>query len=486
MSKRKNHKRSRHKQFLYQSQETLLQNSDTSDEIDYVENKYISLQKKSRSSERLLHQRSPESVLFESEQPDLSYYDDLSPEIVPRFRRIKLDLNGSNKHETKEKNNSEKELEVAKVNQVNNLFKQNIDVSAKECFLLDKTLSMNQEIKLEMNNCKFLQEKKSFSRIKFNDYTTTEIRSPKSSYHFPCGYSSEPTKFSNFNSESESHFLDEFQTMISTCDSVGRYEEKWNKHDQDTRVKIINEKIEQDSDGNRSNNWSECRQILSNLRYLSNIKVRTANQEFFGNRVQTNSFSCYTSSSLTSNETSNECINKHYSAEDEKINNKVDDGQNYIDTKSNATRIRARSITPCSGSPPPAKRCRTTLKFDDEVEAEGSKKPVDSATVTDLLQIEKKNVQNYFCPNTTITKTIWSSNSSESPTTLILDLPVMSDSGSCSRCFQEVINFHFNFFNSIDLFKIKIFFSYSNIYIAFIIKNDKSNIIMIKKKRYRT
>lgn len=436
MPKRKNHKRSRHK-FLYQSQETLLQNSDTSDEIDYAENKYISLQKKSRSSERLLHQRSPESVLFESEQPDLSYYDDLSPEIVPRFRRIKLDLNGSDKHEAGEKSNkSEKEI-VAKINQANNLFKQNTDVSGKECFLLDKTLSMNQEIKLEMNNCKFLQEKKSFSRIKFNDYTT-EVRSPKSSYRFSCGYTSEPTKFSNFNSESESqnefhNFLDEFQTMISTCDSVSQYEEKRNSRD---RVKIINEKIEQDSDGNRSNNWSECRQILSNLRYLSNIKVRTGNQEFFGNRVQTNSFSCYTSSSLTSNETSNERINKHYSVEDEKINNKVD--ENYTDTKSSSTRIRARSITPCSGSPPPAKRCRTTLKFDDEVEAEGSQKPVDSAT--DLLQMEKKNVQNYFCPNTTITKTIWSSNSSESPTTLILDLPVMSDSGSCSRCFQEVIH----------------------------------------------
>lgn len=373
MPKRKNHKRSRHK-FLYQSQETLLQNSDTSDEIDYAENKYISLQKKSRSSERLLHQRSPESVLFESEQPDLSYYDDLSPEIVPRFRRIKLDLNGSDKHEAGENSNkSEKEV-VAKINQANNLFKQNTDVSGKECFLLDKTLSMNQEIKLEMNNY-------------------------------------------------------EFQTMISTCDSVSQYEEKRNSRD---RVKIINEKIEQDSDGNRSNNWSECRQILSNLRYLSNIKVRTGNQEFFGNRVQTNSFSCYTSSSLTSNETSNERINKHYSVEDEKINNKVD--ENYTDTKSSSTRIRARSITPCSGSPPPAKRCRTTLKFDDEVEAEGSQKPVDSAT--DLLQMEKKNVQNYFCPNTTITKTIWSSNSSESPTTLILDLPVMSDSGSCSRCFQ--------------------------------------------------
>lgn len=432
MTKRKAYKQSRRKQCLDQSQESLLQKSDTSDEVDCVQHKYTPFKKRSRSTERLLHQRSPESVLFESDQPDLSCYDDFSPEIVPTLRRIKLDLNKLDKNE-EEKKVEQKGPELIEIKQVKNLFKQNIDKSTEKCFPLDKTLSMNDEIKLEMNDCQ------------------------KSAYNFPCDYTSELTpQFANFNSESEPqngyhNFFDEFQTTISACESVGRYEEKWDGRDRDTRYEIVNEKNSQNSAGNKFiNNWSECRRILSNLRHLNSLRVRTANQEFFGNLLPKSKkcdetrllqMSPFSYNTPSSEENSDERTNKRpFVDETDKIDNKVDDIRDYREVESN-TRIRARSCTPCSGSPPPAKRCRTTLKFDDEEDMERLEKPVATNTVTDLLPMEKKSVQKHLCPNPTITKTPWSADSSESPTTLILDLPAVSNSGGCNKCLEDVISF---------------------------------------------
>lgn len=461
MTKRKAYKQPRRKQCLHQSQESLLQKSDTSDEVDCVQHKYSPFKKKSRSTERLLHQRSPESVLFESDQPDLSCYDDLSPEIVPTFRRIKLDLHKSEKNE-KEKKVEQKGPELIELKQVKNLFKQNIDKSTEKCFPLDKTLSMNDEIKLEMNDCQSLQEEKSFSRTRLDVYScNNQLCSSKSAYNFPCDYTSELTpQFANFNSESEPqngyhNFFDELQTTISACESVGRYEEKWDGRDQDTRYEIVNEKNSQNSAGNKFiNNWSECRRILSNLRHLNSLRVRTANQEFFGNLLpkykkcdetrllQMSSFSYNTPSS---EENSDERTNKRpFVDETDKIDNKVDDIRDYREVESN-TRIRARSYTPCSGSPPPAKRCRTTLKFDDEEDMERLEKPVATTTVTDLLPMEETNVQKHLCPNPTITKTPWSADSSESPTTLILDLPAVSNSDGCNKCLEDVIFLSLNY-----------------------------------------
>lgn len=457
MTKRKAYKQSRRKQYLHQSQESLLQKSDTSDEVDCVQHKCTPFKKRSRSTERLLHQRSPESVLFESDQPDLSCYDDLSLEIVPTFREIELDLNKLDKNEKEEKV-EQKGPELIEIKQVKNLFKQNIDKSTEKCFPLDKTLSMNDEIKLEMNDCQSLQEEKSFSRTRLDVYScNNQLCSSKSAYNFPCDYTSELIpQFANFNSESEPqngyhNFFDEFQTTISACESVGRYEEKWDGRDRDTRYEIVNEKNSQSSAGNKFiSNWSECRRILSNLRHLNSLKVRTANQEFFGNLLskykkcdetrllQMSPFSYNTPSS---EENSNERTNKHPFVDGtDKIDNKVDDIRDYRKVESN-TRVRVHSYTPCSGSPPPAKRCRTTLKFDDEEDTERLEKPVATNTVTNLLPMEKKNVQKHLCPKPTITKTPWSTDSSESSTTLILDLPAVPNSNGCNKYLKDVIFF---------------------------------------------
>ncbi|KOC62921.1 hypothetical protein WH47_03112 [Habropoda laboriosa] len=455
MTKRKDYKRSRRKQPLSQSQENLLQNSDLSDSLD------TPVKKKPKSSERLLHQRSPESVLFESQVPDLPCFVELSPEIVPRLRRRQLDLNESNKNKEDERI-PEKEPEVVELKQVD-FPNQNVNIETEKCFQLDKTLSMNDEIRLDMNGCQSLQEGKSFSKNKLDsDIFNNDIRSSKSSYDFPCGYVSEPAQFANFKTELENQngfhqFLDEFRSAISACDFTSRFEEKdekyyekWNEQEQQTKFEIVNEKNPDDSNGSRSmSNWSECRRILSNLRQINNWKIRTSNLECIGNFLQKykkfdetrslhTSFLLYnTPPSMISEENSNGRTNKRPFEETEKTDDKVDDRNNYGEMNSNVTGIRARSTTPCRGSPPPAKRCRTTLKFDDEEEAEMQREPAASVTVADLLPVEKKNVQNCFYPNLTITKIPWSSGSTESPTNSSLDLPVVSDSGGYGKCLQE-------------------------------------------------
>lgn len=460
MVKRKIYKRSRLKQSLDQSQESLLQKSDTSNKVDCVGIKCTPLKRMSRSTEQLLHQRSPESVLFELEQPDLSCYDDLSPEIVPKLRRIKLDLNESDKKE-EEENIKQKEPELIEIKQTKDFFKQNIDKSAEECFPLEKTLSMNDEVKLEMNDCNSLREERSFSKIRLDDYAcNTELRSSKSAHNFPYGYTSEPaTQFATCNSKLKPqnklhNFPDKFQT--TACESIDQYEEKWSDQGPltGTRFEIVNEKNPSDSTGNQfTNNWTECRRILSNLRQLNSFKIRTGNQEFFGNLLpkykkcdetripQTNSLSCNALCSLTSEENSNELMNKrHFVDETNKIDNKIDDMRDYREIKNDMTRIRTRSITSCSGSPP-AKKCRTMLKFDDEEDVEKPQEPVASVTNVDLLPAEEKNVQNYFCPNTMITKESWSTGSPESSITSTLNFPAVSNSNSYVACLKEVIFF---------------------------------------------
>ena len=450
MVKRKMYKRSRLKQSLDQSQESLLQKSDTSDEVDCVRIKCTPLKRMSRSTEQLLHQRSPESVLFELKESDLSCYDDLSPEIVPKLRRMRLDLNESDKKK-EEESIKEKEPELIEIKQTKNLLKQNIDKPAEECFSLDKTLSMNDEIKLEMNDCQSLREGRSFSKTRLDDYACdTELR---------CGYTSEPaTQFVTCNSklkpQNELHdFLNKFQT--TACESVDQYEEKWNGQDllNGTRFEIVNEKNLQDSGtGNQFTNWAECRRILSNLRQLNSFKIRTGNQEFFGNllpkykkcdetrMLQANSLSSNRLSSLTREENSNELTSKRHFVDE---TDKIDDIRDHREIKGDMTRIRTRSITSCSGSPPPAKKCRTMLKFDDEEDVERPQELVASVTIADLLPAEEKNVQNYFCPNTMLTKTCWSAGSSESSITSTLNHPAVSNSNSYSACLKEVILFFY-------------------------------------------
>lgn len=454
MAKRKNYKRPRRKQALYHSQEMLLQKSDTSD--DDIGNEAAPLKRKGRSSERLLEQRSPESVLFETQQVELSCYDDLSPEIAPRVRRRKLDLNGSDNDNEQHDCGSQQEAELAEVEQ-DGPPEQTTDMPTGKCFPMDKTLSMSDAIKLEMNDCESLQEDKYFSE------TGPEAgASSKSGYDLPCGYVSEPVQLATFNSDVEaqnqgfSQLLAKLRSAVSACDPIGQFEEenkgdKWGREEgEGARFEVVNG-TSQDPSGTRfTANLSECKRIISNLRQLNSSKMRATTQEYITNflsnykkvdearSVQT-SFCGRTPSPLASQEESNERANKRHFAETNEADDKVEDRREYKNIENNVTRIRARSTTPCSGSPPPAKRCRTTLKFDDDEEIDQSRKPAVSTMITDLLPEETKNGQNSFCPSAIITKTPWSTCTSESPSTLTLDLPVVSDSGCCSRCMQEVI-----------------------------------------------
>ena len=454
MAKRKNYKRPRRKQVLYHSQEMLLQKSNTSD--DDMGNEAAPLKRKGRSSERLLEQRSPESVLFETQQVELSCYDDLSPEIAPRVRRRKLDLNGSDKDNEQHDCGSQQEAELAEVEQ-DEPRKETTDMPTGKCFPMDKTLSMSDAIKLEMNDCESLQEDKYFSETGPEAHACdSNIHSSKSAYDLPCGYVSEPAQLATFNSDVEaqnqgfSQLLAELRSAVSACEPIGQFEEENNgdKWGGGARFEVGNE-TSQDPSGTRfTANLSECKRIISNLRQLNSSKMRATTQEYITNflskykkvdearSVQT-SFCGRTPSPLASQEDSNERANKRPFAETDEADDKVEKRQEYKDVENNVTRIRARSTTPCSGSPPPAKRCRTTLKFDDDEEIDQPQKPAVSTTITDLLPEETKNGQSSFCPSAIITKMPWSTCTPESPSTLTLDLPVVSDSGCCSRCLQE-------------------------------------------------
>lgn len=441
MEKRKCYKRSRHKSSLHQSQECLLHSSDSSNDDDIERSRNTNCKKICGSSEKLLHQRSPESVLFESQPLDLSCYVEFSPEILPSLRRKKLNLDESDRCDKKEIIENENELEAT---QLNKLSRQNSDANH---FPLDKTLSINDEIKSDMNASQSMRKIESFST---DDHRVCncDFRSSKSAYGTSCDYVSVPLQDTNFNSEliprnqEYQHFSNKFETTTFCCESDGR-----TGRGGDARFDIVNEKNSRDTIETRSaNNWEECRRILSNLRQLSSFKVRTANHEFTANSVSKNKkfeevswFSCNTTSSVTSEENSNERVAKrpHPFNETDKVDdNKIDDDKNYGDIRDKAPRIRARSTTPCSGSPPPAKRCRTTLKFDDDEEVERPQDPPDSAAVIHLLPVEKRN-RSCICPSTKIAEGRWCSGSTVSPTVSILDLPLVSDSGGCSRCLNE-------------------------------------------------
>lgn len=443
-------KRSKCKQSLHHSQEMLLQNSESTDSIVSIGSD-TPLKKTRGSNEQLLQQRSPESVLFESPQLELSCYDDLSPEIVTRLRRMKLDPNQSDKNDDKQ-DEIQEETKSMELMHSNHLSTRKIDESPEQCFSMDKTLSLNDEIKVEMNECDTVQENKLSKEI----------------YELPCGYVSEPAPFGTFNSELETQnqeyhcFLDDFRSTTSSCEATGQFEdenksekcyETWNEQNSQSTNKfmIVNEKVSEDSGGSLITNWSECKRILSNLRRLNSVKVRTGTQECIANflpkskrydesrSMQTSSLSYHTPSSVTSSENSNEFINKRHLERNDIANDKVDDRRKYKEIKSTVSKIRARSTTPCSGSPPPAKRCRTTLKFDDEEETERSQKDAATVKVTDLLPVEKntEEEQSSLCP---IPKTSWRGCTPDSPTASTLALPAVSDSG-CSTRLREVIFF---------------------------------------------
>ncbi|XP_015435090.1 PREDICTED: LOW QUALITY PROTEIN: uncharacterized protein LOC107190737 [Dufourea novaeangliae] len=426
MAKRKCYKRSRRKQGLYQSQEMLLQKSGSSDTIDSIGNNDTPLRRNVGSSEQLLEQRSPESVLFDSQQLELSCCGDLSPEFAPKLRRRKLDLNNLNTNYEQYESEIQKEMKLFKENQ-SDVEPQQQKVDTSTLYPMEKTLPMNEEIKVDMHKCESIQNSKSFSNavLGVRNYNT-DFHSFKSMYDLPYGYVSEPGQFSTFNSDVESqnprfhHFLDEFQSAASSNE---HNKEEWNKQEsQKAKFDIVNEKCSQVSgDGRFTTNWSEYRRILSNLRQLKNLKVRSTSQKpgtsclpKYKTIVETRSM--YTSSlSLVSQGSWNP----------------------KILTLIKSTRIRARATMPYSGSPPPAKRCRTALKCYDDAETEHSDKAIVSLPASDLLSEEKKNTRNSFSSNLTASKTVWSSCTPESPTASTLDLPAVLDSGGCSRSLQD-------------------------------------------------
>ncbi|KZC12661.1 hypothetical protein WN55_04127 [Dufourea novaeangliae] len=226
MAKRKCYKRSRRKQGLYQSQEMLLQKSGSSDTIDSIGNNDTPLRRNVGSSEQLLEQRSPESVLFDSQQLELSCCGDLSPEFAPKLRRRKLDLNNLNTNYEQYESEIQKEMKLFKENQ-SDVEPQQQKVDTSTLYPMEKTLPMNEEIKVDMHKCESIQNSKSFSNavLGVRNYNT-DFHSFKSMYDLPYGYVSEPGQFSTFNSDVESqnprfhHFLDEFQSAASVCEPV--------------------------------------------------------------------------------------------------------------------------------------------------------------------------------------------------------------------------------------------------------------------------
>lgn len=223
-----------------------------------------------------LEQRSPESVLFEPQQLQLSYEDNLSSEMILELQQSKLDL------------------ELAEVKQIDELSKENIDIPTDKCFPMDKTLSLSEEMKLDVNNCESIPNIGSFSKTRLDVCAyDTELHFPKSMYDLPRGYVSEPAQFATFNSdlEPENHefhkFLKEFQTVTSTCEPASKfkdenknkYYENWNREGQNTMFKIINEKtLKETNDSCLPANWNGCNQIFSNLQQL-NGKMQTTTQE---------------------------------------------------------------------------------------------------------------------------------------------------------------------------------------------------------------
>lgn len=452
MAKRKCYKRPRRKQLAHQSQEVLSQESESSDAAESVEIKSTPFKVKIGSAKRLLRHRSPESVLCESQPSDLSFFDDLSPEIVPNHRRNKLDLNAPDEDGIEIKSNIERRSGLTEIKQVD-LSKQNINILREACFPLDKTMSINDEIKLDMRDYVSLHkdEDTNFTKTTLDVYARDDdIPAAKSARDSSRGHTSEPIRFPNLNSriETDSHalhnFLDDFR-CDSAAESARRddkdenYHEEWNGEKPDrVSFEIVNEKNFQHKDGKQcAENWTNCKRILSSLHHLYSFQTRTKYKRLDEPKSSRTSSSCSSQTSLNSADNSGKRISKRSLEESEKTD--VDEQRDYGEIKNTVAKIRERSTTPCSGSPPPAKRCRTTLKFDDQEEAERNRRSTATAQVVDLLPVGKKNDENGSCPSTTIAKAVWSSGRSESPTTFILDLPVVSDSGGYSRCLQEVI-----------------------------------------------
>lgn len=188
-----------------------------------------------RSRERLLEQRSPEFLLFESEQLELSCYDELSPEIVPNLRRKKLDLNNSDENNEENECKRQQESQLIQIKGENEIPAQRTTVLTDKCFAMEKTLSMSDEIKSEMSGCIALQRDRSFLKTE-HDICSYDINlySSKSAYDLPRGYVSEATRYAAFNSDAH-NFLDEFKSAMSTCEPVNefqnKYFEKWSSED---------------------------------------------------------------------------------------------------------------------------------------------------------------------------------------------------------------------------------------------------------------
>ncbi|KOC65231.1 hypothetical protein WH47_09810, partial [Habropoda laboriosa] len=184
------------------------------------------------------------------------------------------------------------------------------------------------------------------TRFIMSDVSNNGIRSSKTSYDFPCRYVLEPAQFANFKTKLEK--------QISLPVDLKKKDEKWNEQEQETKFEIINEKNPEDFSRSPSmSNWRECTANL-NMKYKKSDETRSLHTSFL---------SYNTLPSIISEEYSNGCTNKQPFEETEKIDDKVDDRNNYREMKSNVTRIGARLTIPCSGRVQKSPRKRSFKKL---------------------------------------------------------------------------------------------------------------------------
>lgn len=241
-----------------------------------------------------------------------------------------------------------------------------------DCYSLDKTLSINDDLVCQMNN---YLEKQSSAII---------------ASHFTVKKSS---SIADLQSES----LDKF---IFARSSVGESERNDGLRDKDKSKKHrSNKRFDAETFGERLiTNWHELGNIFS---YLWRITKRIRSQDtkpgtsfltkykkFIDDRWRSCTFITTLSSlssestllapsSLSSDANENPITYQSLLAKEDR-----ESEESYLETE-NAEYfgIQSGSTTPCSGSPPPAKRCRTTLTFEDE-KVEEQRQPATRAEIT--------------------------------------------------------------------------------------------------------
>ncbi|EFN89234.1 hypothetical protein EAI_07741 [Harpegnathos saltator] len=417
------------------------------------------------------HRRSPESVLYESPQVELLQPEELSPEIISKISRVKLSPRDAYEHD-----DDDEECNVASggererrplVQEEWTCRREDDPYGSKkmdDCYMLDKTLSMNDDLAREIEN--YLGEEQSSSAMEtaIAECRTTHEMTPLldvavGELQSRCIAPTHPMK-----SQQSGEFSHEFEPLESlVCETVDGYDEVCAVG---TATGQKNDERNRDAAGMRNGgpsfaSWREFRKIFAYLQRLNRkicgkgVAPLFAKRRFSCSNRKFRYVSMTTSPPQSSSSSSSSVASFHTSLLSPKSTRNRNGSaarkttQNVFANECQAkpdesprrtkrTETNAEgSVTPCSGSSRSTHRCRGILKFEDEdEEAKGKQKQPAMARAVDrtndpMLPPERQNKSEkhlYPLNLPVCIKTRWDScSSSESTPTSSVDLLAVSD-----------------------------------------------------------